>query len=280
MDLSCIISSGDLELYILGMLSSEDAYKIEQLAKLFPEVKAELDAIEDALVNAADEADEAPSPAVKEQLFNRLKQLPKDDSTVPLIAVTPSDDHSGSKVIPMHQPPKRSNTALVAAAVIGLLLAIASLAYTFINNNNQHTQIAALQQELDILRNNNTAQQQQIDQYAKDMQFYRDTGYKMINLKPMPNRPKDILAQVFWDTRTKAVYATNISLPKAPEGKQYQLWAFVNGKPVSAGLLDATTGKVEQMKTFTEAEAFGITLEKAGGAASPTVADMYVLGKV
>ncbi|TKK67383.1 anti-sigma factor [Ilyomonas limi] len=281
MDLSCIISSGDLELYVLGMLSSEDAYKIEQLAKLFPEVQAELYAIEDALLNAANEVEESPSAAVKDQLFNRLKSLPVgNDATTSLPGAIPlSDGHTTAKIIPMYQP-NRSNSGLIAAAVIGVLLAIGSIAYTFINNNRQRVQMAAMQQQMDSLQNYAAAQQQQLAQYASDMRFYRDTGYKMINLKPMPNRPKDILAQVFWDTRTKAVYATNISLPKAPEGKQYQLWAFVNGKPVSAGLFDEKTGTVEQMKTFNQAEAFGITLEKAGGVSSPTVSEMYVLGKV
>jgi len=96
----------------------------------------------------------------------------------------------------------------------------------------------------------------------------------------MPDRPKNLLAQVFWDTRTKVVYATNISLPKAPEGKQYQVWAIVNGKPVSAGLLDEKKGVVEPMRIFDQAEAFAITLEKEGGVPSPTFTEMYVMGRV
>jgi hypothetical protein len=263
------------------MLSSEDAYKIEQLAKLFPEVQAELDAIEDALLNAANEAEEAPSPAVKDQLFSRLKELPvSSEVTTPLPgALKPSEDHATTKVIPMYQP-QHSNRGLIAAAVIGLLLAVAALAYTFINNNQQRTQMAGMQQKVDSLQNYAAAAQQQIAQYSRDMRFYQDTGYKMINLLPMPNRPKDLLVQVFWDKQTKKVYAANVSLPKAPEGKQYQLWAFVNGKPVSAGLLDEKKGMVEPMSTFNQAEAFAITLEKAGGVSSPTVSEMYVMGKV
>jgi hypothetical protein len=264
------------------MLSSEDAYKIEQLAKLFPEIKAELEEIEDALINAANEVEEAPSPAVKDQLFSRLKELPAKNNATPPVstAIPPSAGHNAGQVIPMYQP-KRSNTGLVAAAVTGFLLAIAGWSYLFVNKNEQQTQLATLQQKVDSMHNFASAQQQQIEAFSNKMRFYQDTGYKMINLKPMPNRPKYILAQVFWDTRTKAVYATNISLPKAPEGKQYQLWAFVNGKPVSAGLFDERRGGVvEQMKTFNQAEAFGVTLENAGGAESPTIKDMYLLGDV
>jgi anti-sigma-K factor RskA len=280
LDLSCIISSGDLELYVLGMLSSEDAYKIEQLAKLFPEIKAELDAIEDSLLNAANQEEETPSPAVKDQLFSRLRQLPTNNDTAIFSADTtkPSEDHASGKVIPMYQP-KRS-AGLIAAAVIGLLLAVGTIAYMLINNNQHRTEMAALHAQMDSMQNHVVAQDQKMAEYAKNMRYYQDTGYKLINLMPMPNRPKDLLVQVLWDTRTKAVYATNVSLPKAPEGKQYQLWAFVNGKPVSAGLLDEKKGMVEPMSVFNQAEAFAITLEKAGGVPSPTVTEMYVMGKV
>ncbi len=280
MDLSCIISSGDLELYVLGMLSSDDAYKIEQLAKLFPEIQAELEQIEDALLNAANEAEVAPSPAVKDALFSRLKALPPvvEPSTNDVIQAT-ADQPVNAPVIPMFQRPGR-NSGLSVAAIVATVVALGALAYAFISNSQQRTQMAAMQQKMDSMQNYAVTQQQQLSEYSKNMRFYQDTGYKMINLLPMPNRPKDLLVQVLWDKRTKAVYAANVSLPKAPAGKQYQLWAIVNGKPVSAGMLNERKGTIEAMSIFNAAEAFAITLEQAGGVSSPTIAEMYVLGKV
>ena len=282
MDLSCIISSGDLELYVLGMLSSEDASKIEQLAKLFPEIKAELDEIEAALLQAANEAEEAPSPSVKDALFSRLKDTSfTNDTTPPVInTVTPIAENKvdDAKVIPMYQP--KRNSGLMAAAVIGILLAIGALAYTFINSNKQQAQIAAAQSKADSLQSAANAQQQKLSEYANAIQFYQDTNYTTINLLPAPNRPKDILVQVFWNKQTKAVYANNISLPQAPAGKQYQLWAFVNGKPVSAGLFDERKGVIEQMTEFGQPQAFAITLENAGGVTSPTLDQLYVIGNI
>ena len=49
MDLSCIISSGDLELYVLGSLSPEEAYQVEQLMSIFPEVREEVDRISETV---------------------------------------------------------------------------------------------------------------------------------------------------------------------------------------------------------------------------------------
>lgn len=279
MDLSCIISSGDLELSILGMLSSEDASKIEQLAKLFPEIKAELDEIENALLNAANKAEEAPSAAVKDALFSRLRELPVNAAPASADGTAEVSEEYAAKVVPMYQP-KRRNSGLIAAAVIGLLLGITALAYTFISNNRQHTQMTAMQQKADSLQNQTAMQQQKITDYAKNLHFYQDTSYRMINLLPIANRPKDMLVQILWDKKTNTVYAAAVSLPKAPEGKQYQLWAIVNGKPVSAGMLNEKIGTVEAMRVFNRAEAFAITLEKAGGVASPTLTEMYVMGKV
>ena len=44
-------------------------------------------------------------------------------------------------------------------------------------------------------------------------------------------------ATVYWDTRTKEVYLIPANMEKVPEGKQYQLWAIVDGKPVDAGIM-------------------------------------------
>src|SRR5207237_341133 len=87
------------------------------------------------------------------------------------------------------------------------------------------------------------------------------------------------IATVFWDTKSKDVYLLNNNLPAAPQGKQYQLWALVDGKPVDAGMMDVCAG-VCHMKNIPKAEAFAITLEKQGGSPSPDLGQLYVLGKI
>ena len=72
------------------------------------------------------------------------------------------------------------------------------------------------------------------------------------------------------------------NLPAAPTGKQYQLWTIVDGKPVDMGMLDPEfSNRLLRMKSSSpNAVAFAITLEKAGGSPSPTMDEMYVMGKV
>jgi anti-sigma-K factor RskA len=87
------------------------------------------------------------------------------------------------------------------------------------------------------------------------------------------------MAQVFWNTKTHDVFIADVSLPQAPSNKQYQLWAIVDGKPVDAGMISDAKNLAQKMKVFEKADAFAITLEKRGGSATPTMEEIYVMGK-
>jgi anti-sigma factor RsiW len=63
-------------------------------------------------------------------------------------------------------------------------------------------------------------------------------------------------------------------LPALPEGRNYQVWRFVDGKPQSAGVMDA--GDISRdtatmlMDDAADAEAVAVTEEPAGGSEQPT----------
>lgn len=86
-------------------------------------------------------------------------------------------------------------------------------------------------------------------------------------------------ATLYWNPKTRDVYLQPNLLPKAPADKQYQVWALVDGKPIDAGLLQSENG-LSHMKPIEKAQAFAITLEKAGGSPTPTMNQLYVMGKV
>ena len=74
------------------------------------------------------------------------------------------------------------------------------------------------------------------------------------------------------------------NLPMPPSDKQYQLWALKDGKPIDAGVFDmkpGTDGDMHMMPvTIAEADAFAVTLEKKGGSPTPTLTQLYVMGKI
>lgn len=282
MDLSCIIESGDLELYVLGMLPQDEADKIEQLASLFPEVREELNRIAASLEGLSATANIAPSPLVKVDLMNRLK-LFKEQEETPLAEapVIPLQDRreGDSKVAPsgISSSQKRTN-ALLAASIIGLIFSIGIVIYLATINRQSRVQLATLHQQMDTLRNDYVSQQQQLQAYDQTLQMMHSDAYKQIQLTSVPGKPK-ALADVFWNLQTHEVYVANITLPETPANKQYQLWAIVDGKPIDAGLLNGSTMQTQQMKTFEKADAFAITLEKKGGSPTPTMDAMYVMSK-
>lgn len=263
----------------MGLLPPEEAYQIEQMALLFPEVKAELDRISQSLEDMAATAATVPSPAVKTRLMEQLRNLKTaEEKSNPLNVAHPVhkiDDGETTPVVPI--PTKTKNrTSLLAAAVIALVFSIGGLIYLMQQNRQEAQQVAALQQRVELLQQNTATQQQQLQASAQALQLWQRTDVRKINLTNVPGKP-DALARVFWDAKTSDVYISDISLPPTPAGKQYQLWAIVDGKPVDAGMLGSQKNSVQKMKAFQAAEAFAITLEKAGGSATPTMEEMYVM---
>ncbi len=82
----------------------------------------------------------------------------------------------------------------------------------------------------------------------------------------------DMGARIYWMKNSNDVYIDPANLPKAPEGKQYEFWAIVEGTPapINGGVITAeVNGKkvhVQKMKSFGNVKAFAISLEDVGPA--------------
>ena len=107
-----------------------------------------------------------------------------------------------------------------------------------------------------------------------------DPTVKTVPLLGVEKHP-DMKAMVYMEEKSKQVYLTLENMPVAPENQQYQLWAIVDGKPVSLGVYDQQAKEeMQKMAVINAAQAFAITLEKRGGSPTPTMENMYVMGKI
>lgn len=266
----------------MGLLPQEEAYQIEQLSLLFPEVKSELDRISQSLEGLAASAAAAPSPAVKTRLMQQLGSLKAEEAQATVTAPVTARLHKTEEAVRapvVSMDNRRSNkSALLAASVIALVVSIGGIIYLAQQNKQEAQQVAALQQRVNVLQQNTAAQEQQLQASAQTLQLWQSNDVRKINLTSVPGKP-EALAQVFWNAKTSEVYISDISLPPTPAGKQYQLWAIVDGKPVDAGMLSSQKNGVQKMKAFPTADAFAITLEKEGGSPTPTMEEMYVMAK-
>ncbi len=90
MELKDIISSGLLEIYILGLTSEDESLRVQQWIKQFPEVQKEIDSIQDAMESYALAHAIQPGQSVKQKILDQLSDSSSQKSTV----IVPSNEIS------------------------------------------------------------------------------------------------------------------------------------------------------------------------------------------
>lgn len=257
MDIKAYIESGVIESYVLGMANDQETTELVQLSRQYPEIREAIDAFELALEKQAIANAMPPSAHVKKQLLETL------DFSIA----------EKAKVVSF------SLRRYVAAASIILLAASAALnVYFYSQFRSASTAYQTLLVEKNSLFAENQATQTKVLDLYSSMQMMSDPTVQKVSMPGIPGKEGN-LATVFWDSKSKDVYLLANKLPEAAPGKQFQLWAIVNGKPVDAGVIGVCAGLCK-MKNIPNASMFAITLEKKGGSPTPTLDQMYVAGKV
>lgn len=271
MDLSCIIQSGDLELYVMGMLPPEEAGKVEALAQLFPEIQQELDVIAATFEAGAMQMAVTPSSSVKEKMMSSLSsQHPTtlNETSATVVTMKPVIET------------RSSFSKLAIAASWGLLILLGGLSvYLFTSNQQLKNDVAGMQQNASGYERQMTEMNQQLSAYETYRRLKNDVSVTSVALTSVTDAVQQ-KAEVFWNKTTGELYIDPTLLPKTPTGQQYQLWFILDGKPVDAGMISQTDKAfLQKMKECKAAQAFAITLEKEGGNPTPE-GKMMVMGKV
>lgn len=264
------ISSGIIESYILGNASPEEAGILECVMKNNAEVKAAFDEAQKTLESLATAQAIVPPSDLKSKIWNKIQQeqIPENENT--------SVSIPSSVMEPLHEegPIKRKThwkTLGIAASVL-FLASIAGNLFWVYKESEAQTEIAKMRVE-------KQSQDLVMQKMNQKMVLFSNPDMQTVMLKGV-EKHQDAKAMVFWDKKTKEVYLNAESLPKAPEGMQYQLWALEDGKPVNAGMYSEDKDSRVALATISKAQAFAITLEKEGGSAVPTMENMYVMGGV
>jgi len=291
MNIQAYIESGILEEYVLGIVSPQEKQEVECMSHIYPEIKEELLRTESALEEYALKHQTAPPASLKESIFAKMDfdspQKAEETNGGPLHAET---DNSTEDVQISHISGKTDDTNVIAgvfdkteirevtplwariAVAASLLLALFA-AWSANEMNGLKKSNEKVVAEMESIKS------QYVDnQYLTNL--YRNPEYKIVQMAGLPKSPESSVA-AFWNQQTNEVLLDVRNLPEPPQGKQYQLWSIVDGKPVDIGMLDNQfSGKVLKMKnTKSGSAAFAITLEKEGGNPTPTMEEMYVMGK-
>jgi len=259
MDKQEYIDSGILELYVFGRLDEIEFNEVTKMAENDEDIKNEIISIEKAIINFS----ESVSPFLSSDNYEKIRKALMIKHGV------------------VEMKPK-SNIFLYLGWAASILLLI-GIGFQYKQLTDKETQIENIESQKSNLQKTVVDLELKNNESESVLAIVRDTSNVTVALAGQEVSPQSS-AKVYWNKNTKAVHIDASGLPEPPEGMVYQVWALKLNPltPTSIGLLDNFKGnskKVFTVENANEAEAFGITLEPAGGSASPTLEQLYTLGK-
>ncbi|WP_339922513.1 anti-sigma factor [uncultured Cyclobacterium sp.] len=278
MDIQDYISSGKLELFVLGDLNETEQQEVLAMAKKYPEIEQEITAIEEAMLAIDEVSGISPSSGIKNKIFETLEAENKKHSATNTSAKPLQKEVRLGKEVPLSNPWK---TFAVAASVVAIVSVTAAVYYA-----NQYSdaeeRLAISFQQNGVLAEEVQANQVKLKSLDTGMEKFITGNFDKIPMKgegfPMQ---EDALVDVFWDKESKEVLISVNQLAALDEENDYQLWAIGEDGPIGIGLVNP--GKridLQTMNIASGAQAFAITIEPKGGSESPTLEKLVVLGEV
>jgi hypothetical protein len=272
LEVNDIISSGLLELYVLGKTTEQETEQVLSWKAQYPEVAAELLAIEDSLEQLDFAKAVTPTMNVKQHLFSSIQQ---PNSAVSTKVEKSIEQPINSTIAPV----KSMGNMYKYAAAASVALLVGSLLFNMSTYSKYNKANEALANAEKIIASNND----DLASLQKQLEVPLNNSAQSVVLKSTDKLQPNNTAKIFWIKNTNEVYVEPSGLPVAPKGFQYQLWAIVDGKPADAGMISLDKTKkynIQKMKSFGKVQAFAITLEKEGGSPTPTMEKMYVMSSI
>ncbi|MBI5914670.1 MAG: anti-sigma factor [Bacteroidetes bacterium] len=267
-----------MELYVHGLATPEEIQEVEGLASEHPEIQQEIDSIRLTLERYVEAHSVPPPDGLKEKLLERLKDVPtgreKND---------PDQPASNYPSRNFDWVPKEGSISGLATWLLGLALVAACVAVFLFWQQSQRAgkQAQAAQTQLEQLQKDCDSLRVKDNQVKEQFIAIRHWATKPVQMKGTA-LSGDAFAVVYWNSVRRTSYLDVVKLPEPAAGKQYQLWAIVEGKPTDMGVFDLSTAAdgLQNVPFIENPQAFAVTLEPKGGSQSPTLDQMYVVGAV
>lgn len=234
MDLQSFIQSGLLESYVLGQCTRSERSLVERMLAQYPEARAEMSAIEEALEAYAQSQAINPPSGLKAIILDAVER----------------------EANPRKAPPVALLRAFQLAA-LGLLVAAA---FFFFQKNKENAEKEVLQKQIAALevQLSNCAESKAI----VDVLSHPDT--KSIKMTDSQKAPK--VSTYVFNNETKCKVELAVSgMPAPPERRYFQMWALVKDeKPRSMGMVDLQSpGGVQTFDCVPNAIGFAVSAEES-----------------
>lgn len=264
MDIKAYIESGILELYVAGTLSEKENKEVYALMQQYPEVLQEVFDIEAAMVKLT----ASTSQRDNYHILQYIKQ-------------TLGFGNDDSKVISIAKP--KYNWLAYSGWAASIVLA-AGLFWAMNQNKQLKYEVQTAEIQQSILEMQIADAKNSLEDANTLISVLRDENITEVPLAGQGDFASTY-AKVYWDKNTQRIFLDAQGLPEPPPGKVYQVWSLKLNPltPTSLGTIDSFTtdeNKIFEIENLNESEAFGITLEPAGGSETPTMEQLYTLGVV
>jgi len=254
MDIKEYISSGIIELYVMGLCTPEEEKELRRLQSQYPELHNAIVQYEIQLEKNMQQHPVLPSAATDERILQKLESLQPS-----IVRMNTNDSLA-----------KKMNWWKPAAAAAVLLLGVSTfLNYTLYKKNRKLASTSVSK-----------------GSYGSPLPLsdYEVFINPAITPVAMYGQGSHAICRctMFWDKKTGKAYVFIHHLPRSGEIKDYQLWAEVDGKPVSVGIIDdSIRGRLIEVANIPEGSiAFKVTLGKTGGEKTPEDGDIYLAGRI
>ena len=261
-----LIASGDLELYVAGVLPEERAIEISKLIEQDDAIRKEVEAIESIMLKLSKES---------------TNQGHQDFTALLKHIVTHREDKSNPTIDTTEKPKPK---LIQLMPYVGWAAAV--LCLVFFGLKFQETQILKKTLDQQITEKNNLEDELKTKEYSLAykkslLEIITSENTRTVELAGQEISPASNV-KAYWNASDAKVIIDAGTLPEAPEGMVYQLWSLKLNPltPTSLGLLSDYSSE-NNLFVFDNAElseGFGITLEPAGGSEKPTLERLYVLG--
>ena len=257
-----ILNSGILEQYVLGLLEEEEEAEVESYLEKYPELRVHVDGVQEVMEQVLLQNGIAPPPHMRDQVLSSIDELNHETTSTASNTAPPK---SNFKIMPL----------IASLAALGLVFLSFSFLQKYQKKNREFQQLEQRFENLQKTCDTNRA----IAEAERDFLMKASTA-PIALLGNETTKAPDAHVIVHFNQEEQAALLNVINLPEPPSGKQYQLWADVEGHMVSMGVFDGNSIALQSVDFVENAASLNITLEPFGGSEEATVEQLHASGKV
>ena len=244
-----IRESGLLELYVMGLLSGEELQQVEQAIGKFPELKSDLQSIEQALFQYSKTTQLTPSPHIKKELLQKI---------------TNNVNSTSSTKIP------GSSGIWKLLSLFGLFIA-STLAYLYFS---QDTRVKDLEKQYAALENSCDSISTSFALRLELLEQLQNPNKQVAFLNATDKYPSTSLNLVL-NAADKKAFIQAINLPELTADQSFQLWSLKeNQDPIPLDVFQIGNETIFEVAYEDGTQNYAITIEPKGGSQSPTLENL------